>query len=325
MANNGGHPNTTSDILLAGAFAAFTIDLLIYPLDTIKTRLQSKNYATRYLLSSGAYNRPALFRGVYQGLGSVIVATLPSSGAFFLTYESTKSLLTTTTTLPLPLLHALSSATAELVSCAILTPAEVIKQNAQIASTSSSSSLSVLRQFFRQRPSALFRGYTALAARNLPFTAMQFPVFEALRARVRKGREDRGLWTGTLGEQAVVTGVCAGVAGAGAAAVTTPVDVVKTRVMLAAAEEGGQKRDGGDGREKIRGADGKVEGRKTLSEVKVFKEIWREGGVKELFRGGALRSVWTMVGSGLYLGVYDFGRVYLARRRGEKVDMDDLE
>lgn len=29
------------DIWIAGAFAAFTVDLIVYPLDTIKTRLQS--------------------------------------------------------------------------------------------------------------------------------------------------------------------------------------------------------------------------------------------------------------------------------------------
>ncbi|MGG6496164.1 UNVERIFIED_CONTAM: solute carrier family 25 protein, partial [Bacteroidetes bacterium 56_B9] len=32
---------------------------------------------------------------VYQGVGSVIIATLPSSGAFFTTYEGIKSILTT--------------------------------------------------------------------------------------------------------------------------------------------------------------------------------------------------------------------------------------
>lgn len=70
--------NTNTDILIAGAFAAFSVDLLVYPLDTIKTRLQSPEYRKRYTsASSGAVNR-SLFRGLYQGIGSVILATVPS-------------------------------------------------------------------------------------------------------------------------------------------------------------------------------------------------------------------------------------------------------
>jgi solute carrier family 25 S-adenosylmethionine transporter 26 len=34
--------------------------------------------------------------------------------------------------------------------------------------------------------------------------------------------------------------------------------------------------------------------------------------------------VWTFIGSGLYLGAYEGGRVYLASRRGESVDEGDL-
>lgn len=69
-----------SDIWIAGAFAAFTVDLLVYPLDTIKTRLQSPDYKKLYTNGNGAEARVSrsMFRGVYQGVGSVILATLPS-------------------------------------------------------------------------------------------------------------------------------------------------------------------------------------------------------------------------------------------------------
>ncbi|KAG9819852.1 hypothetical protein KCU77_g16870, partial [Aureobasidium melanogenum] len=84
--------NTSTDILVAGAFAAFTVDLLVYPLDTLKTRFQSPDYNRLYLdKATNAINKQVLFRGLYQGVGSVIIATLPSSGAFFTTYEGVKS------------------------------------------------------------------------------------------------------------------------------------------------------------------------------------------------------------------------------------------
>lgn len=333
--------SSTSDILLAGALAAFTVDILIYPLDTLKTRFQSKSYASRYLHSSGSINRPALFRGLYQGIASVVIATLPSSGAFFLTYESAKYALTSNASpLPTPIAHSAASAIAELVSCAILTPAEVIKQNAQMASSPSSSSRSsgsgktarasptveTLRRF-RTQPSKLFRGYFALAARNLPFTALQFPMFEWLREQVTESRKSKGTWKGTLTERAVVTGVSAGLAGSVAAVITTPVDVVKTRVMLAAGESDSKetKKGGGD---VVKDAAGKpvnaAKSTKGSSEIAIVKEVWKEGGIRGLFRGGGIRAVWTMAGSGLYLGVYDLGRVYLAQRRGKSIEDDDL-
>jgi hypothetical protein len=62
----------------AGAFAAFTVDLLVYPLDTIKTRIQSPDYTRLYTNASTKGINRSLFRGLYQGIGSVVIATLPS-------------------------------------------------------------------------------------------------------------------------------------------------------------------------------------------------------------------------------------------------------
>ncbi|KAI7134534.1 hypothetical protein KC324_g16772 [Hortaea werneckii] len=59
--------------------------------------------------------------------------------------------------------------------------------------------------------------------------------------------------------------------------------------------------------------------------MQIGREIIANEGVKGLFRGGALRAVWTMLGAGLYLGVYESGRVYLAQRRGETHVGDDLD
>jgi solute carrier family 25 S-adenosylmethionine transporter 26 len=214
--------------------------------------------------------------------------TASAAGAFFTTYEGVKTLLEHTP-LPTPLAHASASAVAELVSCAILTPAEVIKQNAQMAS--GPSPLARTLASFRTHPSALWTGYGALAARNLPFTALQFPVFERFRSALTERRRRETGGEATLVEHGLVTAVAAGSAGALAAAVTTPVDVIKTRIMLAA----------GDGARR--------------GSMAFARDIVREQGWRGLFRGGALRCVWTMLGSGLYLGVYESARMYLVQRR----------
>ncbi|KAF1814285.1 mitochondrial carrier protein, partial [Eremomyces bilateralis CBS 781.70] len=330
----------------AGAVAAFSVDLIVYPLDTLKTRIQSPSYRTRYLdAKTQAVNRHALFRGLYQGVGMVVIATLPSSGAFFTTYEAIKATLTRINPtlpsasipfLPTPIIHATASSIAELVSCAILTPAEVIKQNAQMLSSTScpstpssllhsSPSLLTLRKF-RSHPLHLWHGYSALASRNLPFTALQFPLFEQLKLFLRGRLERSGRATGSLWETTAVTAGAAGMAGSVAAWVTTPVDVVKTRVMLRAAEATGNGNGNRDGKP-ILDATGHRHVRvfaKSESSWAVGKRILAEEGARGLFRGGALRFVWTLAGSGLYLGVYETGRVYLARRRGEKLNEGDM-
>ena len=181
-----------------------------------------------------------------------------------------------------------------------------------------------LRKF--NSPTQLWRGYTALAGRNLPFTAMQFPMFEHLRTYIHAYRKRKGISTGTMWETALVTAISAGSAGSVAAVITTPIDVVKTRIMLSAADSDHPR---GDEQKKVV-KDIEAQGKDTKEEIKkaqqaarggragglaVGREILRTEGVKGLFRGGALRGLWTAVGSGLYLGVYESSRKYLEWRK----------
>lgn len=332
-----------------------TLRLVRYPLDTLKTRFQSPDYKNIYYdASKKAINRRVLFHGLYQGVGSVILITIPSctvrlhilsylsraesakAGAFFTVYEAAKSLFSranptlngsSSPLIPQPFLHSAASATAELVSCFILTPAEVLKQNAQMIrkpdgmSASKGSTVfkpTVSMQAFKQfqKPMQLWRGYFALAARNLPFTAMQFPIFENLKASIMDHRKKSGTFTGSLTETALTTAISAGSAGSLAAVITTPVDVVKTRIMLSAAGDNYEKqakqevekaRSGGQSLQKL----GSDKGVTKKSSFAVAREVVAESGIKGLFRGGTLRAAWTALGSGIYLAVYESGKVFL--------------
>lgn len=224
-------------------------------------------------------------------MGSVIIATLPAAGIFFTTYEASKTFYSGLSThlpdgfgLPTPVVHSLASGTAELASCLVLTPAEVIKQNAQMIRSAgspntaspgsgggggggwrNSTSVQALRMISTSGGASgaakrLLTGYTALAARNLPFTALQFPMFEGMRrwlwerqdarnsaARTVKdgsggvGGGERRVESGAMArgllETGYTNGASAAVSGAIAAGVTAPTDVVKTRMMLFAGEE----------------------------------------------------------------------------------------
>lgn len=53
--------------------------MTVYPFDTLKTRVQSPEYEKLYKDSrTGALRRNVLFRGLYQGIWSVVLSTIPS-------------------------------------------------------------------------------------------------------------------------------------------------------------------------------------------------------------------------------------------------------
>lgn len=155
---------------------------------------------------------------------------------------------------------------------------------------------------------------------------MKFPMFEHLRTHIHAYRKRKGRATGSLWETGTVTAISAGSAGAVAAVITTPIDVVKTRIMLSAADTdqprgGEQKRlakeveaQGRDPKAEIEKAQQAARGGRAGG-LAVGKEMLSTEGVKGLFRGAALRGAWTAIGSGLYLGVYESGRRYLEGRR----------
>ena len=55
--------------------------MILFPLDTIKTRIQSQH---GFLASGG-------FRGIYNGLPSTLVGSAPTAALFFTVYDATKS------------------------------------------------------------------------------------------------------------------------------------------------------------------------------------------------------------------------------------------
>ena len=242
------------------------------------------------------------------------------AGIFFSTYEHTKTLFSRTLPVPDPLVHSAASGVAEMAACLVLAPAEVVKQNAQMLQNNQSNgqkgstSLQAFRHLSGKGASRrLFTGYTALVARNLPFTALQFPVFEHVRARIWESRREGHDGTTVKGmlETGMITGFSAGSAGALAAFITTPSDVVKTRMMLSAGSQGVENE-----------VQAKIQGKTPKKGAwMVAQEVYRERGVKGFFRGAVLRSGWTMVGSGLYLGTYEMAKEWLKQRKPELEDV----
>ncbi|XP_045048133.1 mitochondrial S-adenosylmethionine carrier protein isoform X4 [Desmodus rotundus] len=208
--------------LVAGGVAGVSVDLILFPLDTIKTRLQSPQ----------GFNKAGGFRGIYAGIPSAAIGSFPNAAAFFITYEYVKWFL-----------HA-----------------------------DSSSRLMPVKHML-----------AASAGEVIPFSLVQFPLWESLKA----------LWSWRQGH--VVdpwqSAVCGAFAGGFAAAVTTPLDVAKTRIMLAKAGS--------------RTASGNV--------LSALHGVWRTQGLSGLFAGVFPRMAAISLGGFIFLGAYDQTRSLLLK------------
>lgn len=255
---------------VSGALAGLAVDVALFPIDTIKTRLQSP----AGFWASGGFSR------IYLGIGSTFSGSAPGAALFFLTYEASRGVLagrTNETTR-----NMLAASIAETVACLVRVPVEVVKQRAQAYQLTSAV---VLRQTIKDSGLAgLYRGYGITIAREIPFSLIQFPLWEAMRAMLRE-------YLGLDHLRAHHSMACGSVAGGIAAFLTTPLDVAKTNIML--------NNFVGD-----RGVDtDRNSSRPTYRTI--LSEIYRTKGVAGLFAGAVPRVIWISVGGAIFLGGYE--------------------
>ncbi|XP_055484383.1 S-adenosylmethionine mitochondrial carrier protein isoform X1 [Psammomys obesus] len=257
--------------LVAGGVAGVSVDLILFPLDTIKTRLQSPQ----------GFSKAGGFRGIYAGVPSTAIGSFPNAAAFFLTYEYVKYLLHTDSASHFrPLKHMLAASAGEVVACLIRVPSEVVKQRAQVSA--SSKTLQIFYNILSEEGiQGLYRGYKSTVLREIPFSLVQFPLWESLKA----------LWSWRQGHvvDSWQSAVCGAFAGGFAAVITTPLDVAKTRIMLAKAGSST--------------AVGNV--------LSAMHGVWRSQGLAGLFAGVFPRMAAISMGGFIFLGAYDQTRSLL--------------
>ncbi|KAJ7738342.1 mitochondrial carrier domain-containing protein [Mycena metata] len=255
--------------LAAGGLAGTAVDLLFFPIDTIKTRLQSPQ----------GFARAGGFKGIYKGVGSVGVGSAPGAAVFFATYDTLKH----NSPLPEhlePVTHMLSASVAEVAACLVRVPTEVIKTRAQTSTYGpGQSSLSAAKFLLASDGwKGFYRGFGSTIMREIPFTSIQFPLYELLKSRL----------SGFVGRKPLYAheaAVCGSFAGGVAAALTTPLDVLKTRVML-------------DMRDATK--------EKLPSLPARLKNIYVVEGIPALFAGVVPRTLWISAGGAVFLGVYEW-------------------
>ena len=151
------------------------------------------------------------------------------------------------------------------------------------------SSLQIVRATLKSEGvrAGLYRGFGSTVLREVPFSVIQFPLWEFFKAAAAATTTPPG---GEATEVSpAVSALCGSAAGAVAAAATTPLDVAKTRIMLA---EGGS------------------EMARRASALHAFKCVWQEGGVGGLFAGLLPRTLLISVGGAVFFGVYEEARLF---------------
>jgi len=255
--------------LLSGAMAGIMVDVSMFPIDTIKTRMQSPD---GFIKAGG-------FRGVYNGVLVASLGAAPGSAFFFTAYDFSKHYLSQHISFE-PATHMLGAAIGEAAACVVRVPTENVKQKQQAGLHGS------MRETIRAITRAnglrgFYVGYGTTVAREIPFSFLQFPIWEKMK---KAWAEHKGAplapWQGAL---------CGSLSGAFAAAVTTPLDVAKTRLMI-------------DQKNKYSGM------------VGTLRKIAAEEGWRALFLGITPRVMWISIGGFVFFGAYEATKEQLNAR-----------
>ncbi|CAK9104736.1 S-adenosylmethionine carrier 1 [Durusdinium trenchii] len=240
---------------------------IMHPLDTVRTTMQARHGVLGFSEAVKALGS----RGIARGFGLSFAWACPQGAIRMASYETCKELLSDKFYMK-SFGIGVSAVLADFASSVIKVPRELITQRMQTGQYTSSwaACQSILRQ---DGFSGLFRGYLSTASRDTPFMVLLFFSYEQFKAwKIRLTFGDSlpplAPWSDA---ETVLWG---GVSGALAAWLTTPFDVIKTRVM-------------------------------TAAEAMTIGQAFRSIGPTGLFAGAGPRSAWWFCVSSVFFATYE--------------------
>ncbi|KAF9926610.1 mitochondrial aspartate-glutamate transporter agc1 [Linnemannia zychae] len=272
---------------LLGSISGAVGATVVYPIDLVKTRMQNqRSKVVGELLYKNSIdcfkkvikNEGAL--GLYRGLGPQLIGVAPEKAIKLTMNDLVRRHLTDK--------NGNISFTAELIAGGVAggsqviftNPLEIVKIRLQVAGEAAKS-------LDAPRPGAvaivrnlgilgLYKGASACLLRDIPFSAIYFPVYAHLKKDVFKEGPDHRLTIGEL----LIAGAAAGMP---AAYFTTPADVIKTRLQVEARK-----------------------GQSTYTGIMdAARKIYAEEGFRAFFKGGPARIFRSSPQFGTTLMVYE--------------------
>lgn len=223
--------------LIAGALSGVIADVSTHWLSTVKTRLQCQGAAVS---SAGAVS--TLYRGpisacyhiarneglgaLYKGVGIVVLAAAPAQALYFLGYETFKAAAGDSVFSSFG-----AGMCAQLSASCIWVPMDVVKERLQLegqmkTTEKMGSSINALKRIVAtEGVSGLYRAYFIHQLTWVPFNALYFAVYDALRLSLKKNLVSPPPDATINFQSGIVAGIVASVA-------TSPLDLVKTRMQV---------------------------------------------------------------------------------------------
>ncbi|KAI1262459.1 mitochondrial carrier domain-containing protein [Xylariaceae sp. FL1019] len=271
---------------LAGAFGAF----MVYPIDLVKTRMQNQRGADPgqqlYKNSIDCFRKVTAnegFRGLYSGVLPQLVGVAPEKAIKLTVNDLVRGAFTDKKTgqigLPYEILAGGSAGACQVV---FTNPLEIVKIRLQVqgeavkAGETAAPKRSAMWIVKNLGLAGLYKGASACLLRDVPFSAIYFPTYSHLK-RDMFGESP----TKKLGVVQLLT--AGAIAGMPAAYLTTPCDVIKTRLQVEA-----------------RKGDTQYTGLRHAA-----KTIMKEEGFKAFFKGGPARIFRSSPQFGFTLAAYE--------------------
>ncbi|KAL6565331.1 hypothetical protein OROGR_002282 [Orobanche gracilis] len=257
---------------LVGGLSCALSTALLYPVDTVKTRVQASSLTFPEILSK----LPQLgVQGLYRGSIPAILGQFSSHGLRTGIFEASKVvLINVAPTLPELQVQSVASFCSTFLGTAVRIPCEVLKQRLQ-AGLFDNVGQAIVGTWQQDGLPGFFRGTGATLCREVPFYVAGMGLYAESKKATQKllGRELEPWETIAVGA----------LSGGLAAVLTTPFDVIKTRTMTA------------------------PQGRPVTLSMVAFSILRREGPLG-LFKGALPRFFWIAPLGAMNFAGYELAR-----------------
>lgn len=219
-----------SSQLLAGAFAGIMEHSIMFPIDAIKTRMQS-NLSLNKQAYDGIWHSIKQISStegsmaLWKGLNSMVIGAGPAHAVYFGTYEFVKKSITDeavdSDSVKIAK-TAVAGASATIMADALMNPFDTIKQRMQLTSMNKSFFKLISKIYYKEGFRSFYYSYPTTITMNIPFAALNFVIYES----------STKFFNPMNNYDPIIHSFCGGLSGAIAAGITTPLDNIKTFLQI---------------------------------------------------------------------------------------------